>query len=148
MQQTNQYKLNLIESGDTFSAQPINENTEKLEGALLAQVQAIEDAKASGLQVVTGSYTGTGTYGSKNKNTLTFPFDPLVLILAQADSGHCAGVWLQGTSSGISYISDNDAATVILTWTDRSVSWQNPSGSLYQLNESGRTYRYIALGLN
>lgn len=34
MQQTGTYKLNLIETSDTFSPNPLNENTEKLEKAL------------------------------------------------------------------------------------------------------------------
>ena len=34
MQQTNQYQLNLIESGDTFSAAPLNENAETVAAVL------------------------------------------------------------------------------------------------------------------
>ena len=34
MQQTEKYKLNLIEKNDTFSPDPMNENMEKVEGAL------------------------------------------------------------------------------------------------------------------
>lgn len=40
MQQTNRYKLNLIDKADTFSPDPLNENTEKLEAQLAAEAQA------------------------------------------------------------------------------------------------------------
>ena len=41
MKQTNQYKLNLIESGDQFSPAPLNENAQKVEAALKAQNDAL-----------------------------------------------------------------------------------------------------------
>lgn len=47
MQQTNQYQLNLIETSDTFSPAPLNENAQKLEAALqggLAAATAHADA--------------------------------------------------------------------------------------------------------
>lgn len=55
MQYTNQYQFNLIESGDHFSAEPLNENAEKMEEVLGALQQKI------GEYFVFGSYTGDGT---------------------------------------------------------------------------------------
>lgn len=40
MQQTSKYKLNLIETSDRFSPDPLNENAEKLETQLAAETQA------------------------------------------------------------------------------------------------------------
>jgi len=40
MQQTKTYKLNLIETSDTFSPDPLNENTEKLEAEVSAEAAA------------------------------------------------------------------------------------------------------------
>lgn len=40
MQQTNQYQLNLIETSDTFSPAPLNENARKLDAAVAAEAQA------------------------------------------------------------------------------------------------------------
>lgn len=40
MQQTTKYKLNLIETSDPFSPAPLNENAQKLEGALSAETAA------------------------------------------------------------------------------------------------------------
>lgn len=44
---------------------------------------------AGGLQVETGSYNGAGTYSASNYNSLTFTFDPkIVLIYASYVSGY------------------------------------------------------------
>ena len=48
-----------------------------------AQTSADEKAK-----IQTGSYIGTGTYGSNNPNTLTFDFEPKLLIVSGAVNGH------------------------------------------------------------
>ena len=103
MQQTNQYKLNLIESGDHFSPIPLNENAQKVEDVLKNQsdalntlqaqhtqdiaalqtqlAQGIGTLTASALKIATGSYTGTNTYGSSNKNTLAFDFTPKLVFV-------------------------------------------------------------------
>ena len=38
-------------------------------------------------KIATGSYTGTGTYGSSNPNSLTFEFDPKIVFVYHAISG-------------------------------------------------------------
>ncbi len=50
MQQTNKYKLNLIEKDDTFSPDPLNDNMEKVEGALKAETGARQAADAAEAQ--------------------------------------------------------------------------------------------------
>ena len=50
MQQTNKYKLNLIEKDDTFSPDPLNDNMEKVEGALKAETGAWQAADAAEAQ--------------------------------------------------------------------------------------------------
>ena len=50
MQQTNKYKLNLIEKDDTFSPDPLNDNMEKVEGALMAETGARQAADAAEAQ--------------------------------------------------------------------------------------------------
>ena len=40
MQQTQTYKLNLIETSDTFSPAPLNENMEKVEAGISAEAAA------------------------------------------------------------------------------------------------------------
>ena len=55
MQQTNQYKLNLIEKTDTFSPDPLNENTEKVEAQLAAETLARTAADTAETQARTAA---------------------------------------------------------------------------------------------
>lgn len=65
MQQTETYKLNLIETSDTFSPAPLNENAQKIE----AQLQAVQTAQSvevaaldQRLTVLEGHKAAAGTY--------------------------------------------------------------------------------------
>lgn len=67
MQQTQKYKLNLIESSDPFLPDALNQNTQKLENALSAAIEghrAETNARLTVLEahkVVLGKYTGFRT---------------------------------------------------------------------------------------
>lgn len=110
-------------------------------------------------QVYTGSYVGTGTSGSSNPNTLTFPFVPkFVFICGETTTP------MQPGGGGASYIQaaflvynnpkcirvGNGVGTLgNVQWEGNSVSWYSEnltSAPFYQLNTSGITYDYVALG--
>jgi len=65
MQQTEKYKLDLIETGDPFSPDALNANAQKLEGEL-ARVDGERDAldgrvvKLENCRVLLGTYDGSG----------------------------------------------------------------------------------------
>lgn len=46
MQQTDKYKLNLMDRDDAFSPDPLNENMEKLEAAIVSEIAAGDAAEA------------------------------------------------------------------------------------------------------
>lgn len=97
----------------------------------------------SGARIATGSYTGTGTYGADNPNTLTLPFEPKVLIVSammDAQTGHTA--WIYGDSVG----AVNSSYAVILSWDNNTVSWYSPNSASYQLNGNALSYQYVAIG--
>ena len=58
MQQTTNYKLNLIETSDPFSPGPLNENAEKTETELAALDSRVTMLEAK--YIVFGTYTGDG----------------------------------------------------------------------------------------
>ena len=157
MQHTNQYQFNLIESGDTFSPQPLNENAEKMEQALAAakaEAAAATQALAATVPKITmGSYTGKGTSGQENKNSLTFGFKPYAVLVSQESSSSYYGVWVYGTTTGRSFTSESAMKNVHLDWSETGLSWYyddngTSSGAGYQLNANGKLYNYIAIGLN
>lgn len=83
------------------------------------------------VKMETGSYVGTGTYGADNPNELTFPFEPKLVIIMQ-DTGRSSGrIWAGNGHWG--------------TLEGNTLSWYE-STAANQMNTSGSTYYYVALG--
>lgn len=107
------------------------------------------------LRVAVGSYVGTGGSGASAPNSLTFDFQPmLVVVLADSSYSHCpANLFIrgQGNSSGLSVIdSSTDSADLVLSWVGTTLSWycdEPGNHPMLQLNEGGKTYRYFAIGM-
>lgn len=105
----------------------------------------------SPIHIETGSYTGTGTYGESNPNSLTFGFEPkLVLIYVDSPSGANGyfghGVAIQGSTVMWAY--GSVAYRCYTTWSGKTLSWycdHTNYTSIGQLNY-GVLYRYIAFG--
>ena len=102
------------------------------------------------VKIATGSYTGTGTYGSGNQNSLTFSFTPKIVIVygnsnASLENNGCKNPVIfinPSTTITISYANTNSG--IAITWGS-TVSWYS-SAALQQLNSSGATYYYLAIG--
>lgn len=104
-----------------------------------------------GARIEVGSYVGTGTYGKSNPNTITFEFEPkLVAIFAPAENGNNAHkLFMLRNVLGASILdSDGNNNGVIVTWSEKSVTWYayQSKSAQYQMNGSNYTYHYIAIG--
>ena len=105
-------------------------------------------------RIVTGNYVGTGTSGHKNPCSLTFDFTPKILLMhmsgtyAYSDYTHCM-VFVWGITNGFD-VGPSGSRTNEVTYSANTISWYNTSGNLSnawtQLNESGTTYWYTAIG--
>ena len=154
MQHTNQYQFNLIESGDTFSPQPLNENMESLDETLSMLNSTVDDLSQSHLKIAVGSYVGTGKNGASTPNRLTFPFAPKIVIIVADAQGCIYGgtIFLYGqTQSGnmSNSVNNNGSAyvsRVTLSWGENSVSWYSTYYPEVQMNLSDVTYRYLVIG--
>lgn len=94
------------------------------------------------VRIATGSYKGTGTYGSSNPNSLTFRFVPKFVFIQLSDDGNGYNFF---ACNGAKYAHYNQASRVPLTWDSTTLSWY--SGDVQtQLNQNNREYKYIALG--
>ena len=134
-------------------------------GVLDGVLQVWSKDRPVGTKIVTGSYVGTGTYGSGNRNRLVFPSPPKVIFISGAlrESNNSfvrngMAVMYSGVSDyvstlGMTYASSakntNDAT---ITWSGNEVSWwTSPSSSdasytqYAQLNGNGITYHYTAI---
>ena len=104
-------------------------------------------------QYETGSYVGTGTINPGGANSLTFNFNPKIIFIAPSSQTVSTSLFqsiafIQGCHFVISV--GNQATTttnpLYLTWSNNSVSWYSTLNAMAQLNNSGTTYNYIAIG--
>lgn len=102
------------------------------------------------VRIATGSYTGTGTYGVSNPNSLTFEFEPKILLVLSNDAtGGMLGIrGAQKATTGLATYQGRDN----ITFNQNVVSWYcidggNSSTSPYiQMNQASMSYYYIAIG--
>lgn len=155
--QTEHYKLNQWELTDSVVMAEFNADNAKLEQALL-------DLKASLPKFQSGSYVGTGAYGADNPTTLTFDFEPQVLIIVPQPVGTnnqqsitkaesvCTLVAIRGAAAApVSYDCNQyggnfEPAIVNLAWDGDTVSLYHNYYGFLQYNASDLTYRYLAIG--
>lgn len=119
-------------------------------------IQNAQDTADSKCLVETGSYVGTGTYGSDNKNSLTFGGVPKMLVVSAGASriysssrtntlmiilyGMTGLVMTSMDSSGT-----NNMTLVNISQSGSNISWYGSDTAEGQLNKSGTTYYYVAL---
>lgn len=126
----------------------------------------IPDLVAGRAQIATGSYTGTGTSGSSNPNTLTFDFKPKIVLISAAsgfdggsvgDSSYSVRQYhpaiairgqTQGFNNGYIHVNSWTEVKTTITWTDNGLKWYfSMSGyGAHQMNAPGTVYHYVAIG--
>lgn len=102
-------------------------------------------------RIAYGSYNGTGQFGESHKNSLSFDFTPVaVFVGAPGNTSDTAfpGALFRGMNQGHSDYSYSEGwdTQLHLTWQARGVSWYSTSDQYHQMNASGYTYYYVALG--
>ena len=103
-----------------------------------------DELKNSAVQLTSGTYVGTGTYGISNKNSLTFSFVPKLFVV-MSDSGYYSpSILYCGQPGKIGTY----GAGVAFVLSGNTISWYSSTngGVSAQANESGVTYYYIAIG--
>ena len=128
MQQTEHYSLNLIETSDTFTPQPLNENTQALD-AKLADLDTQAGSLNSRVSVLEQVRMVNGTYrGNWKDRVVSVGFTPRV-------------VWIGGTmmTSDTRIIVDEHVCAYI---TNGGFFLGSYGGN--SLNNSSRTYQYVA----
>lgn len=118
-------------------------------------------------QYEVGSYVGTGTYGSGSPNSLTFSFEPKVVLITSGATNSMIkpvfNIFINGcqygygnlflssinagsgtTGTNLNYIGYASSSVV---FSNQGISWFNlNSDASYQLNAPGIPYNYIAIG--
>lgn len=104
------------------------------------------------VKIETGSYVGTGTYGQSNPNTLTFPFEPKLVLIGIASTTARIGIAMNPLVRMLHLYDDNTSSNDItsfllhVTWSENTISYFSNGNYQEQFNQSGNTYYYIAIG--
>lgn len=93
----------------------------------------IEEVEAAQAKVYSGSYSGTGTYGSGNPNTISVQGTPKMAFIAES-----------GSSSGLMWGGSPTVGNVTFNASSGSLTWYASSASA-QYNTTGTNYYYMIL---
>lgn len=98
-----------------------------------------------GTQIEDGSYVGTGTYGSGSQNSLAIGFASKMIVIQGTDD---LAVIIVPSGRGSSLINVNNCTIRVLTAsiTGNVVEWYSTHTEEAQMNVSGQTYHYFAIG--
>ncbi len=123
---------------DAFKLEDFNSDNSIIDGAL-----------GLCLRCMYGTYTGTGQYGSSNKNTLTFEHPPKIVMIENSETNATGmSIFIWGVASPLmvtAHGSSQFTFPLFASYSDNTVSWYSNSGDYLQLNFSGYTYRYYGL---
>lgn len=114
------------------------------------------------INVAMGSYVGTGEHGKgstlldgdyDHSNVLTFDFLPKVILFARSYTRTTGIEAFRGLENNIVYrdsylvhLTEDTDEWSLFTWGENTVSWYSPDDAGAQLNSSGVTYHYVAIG--
>ena len=146
--------------GKWISSELLKSNNEAIDAKkanvedLTALSNSVNAALGSGgynCRITFGSYTGTGTYGSGNPNSLTTSFKPiLVFVHSQVDINskkEIPGMLFFPLTVGRNTFGEWE---ITVSWRDDGVNWYTThSGSVpatIQMNTAGTVYNYIVFG--
>lgn len=89
---------------------------------------------ANGIQIASGTYVGTGTYGTEHPNQIPLEFEPQLVLISKDQS---TMAW---------YCGDAVTGARVFTKSANALSWYSGNNAADQLNENGVTYSYFAIG--
>lgn len=121
----------------------------------LAELWSLINAKHARFEI--GYYTGTGTYGSDNKSSLTFTNEPkMVFITSLHPTSTTSSVYCEvafdwtalKVNSGkqkIFYNFRDNQLYVTLSNNNKTINWHSTQNATGQMNTNGYQYQYTAI---
>lgn len=126
-----------------------NKDKAEIEGKLGTKASKADVAEllAKAAKVETGSYTGTGSYGSSAPNHYTFDDSPQIVVIFDATDDRW-GMWVNGCDWLFHYeVAVNSADELNATLNDNTLSWYHSSSASDQLNSAGHKYMVVGFTL-
>jgi hypothetical protein len=115
-----------------------------IDGIRYQYLDTFNDIIAQTARIETGSYIGTGKYGSSNPCRLTFGFAPKYVSIWNRYEAQRHFFAVRGQVHGMSGETMTGTANFYITWGENNISWYSDD-DVGQFN-SGSTYYYIAIG--
>ena len=174
MTKTTNYNLNQWEAEDVIKREDFNADNAAIDAAIKAASTAAATAQSTAntaqstansagsaasaantnangrARFAHGTYAGSGNYGPGKPKTLTFSFEPKLVIISPTDSATTTAVSAYQEIVVLvkplsQYLLNKDAKYITLTWSANSVSLSSDVASA-QCDMSGKTYAYVAFG--
>lgn len=125
--------------------QAICDSLEQAENSITMLMPMLTEAG----KLETGSYTGTGATGSANPVVLSFSITPKLVVVQDNASVGFAVFVNPATRATSLYNTSVNAVQLTVAWTASGMSFYGTSSTsaAHNLNKSGDTYNYIAIGL-
>ena len=124
--------------------QAICDSLEQAENSITTLMPLLTEAG----KLETGSYTGTGATGSANPVVLSFSITPKLVVVQDNASVGFAVFVNPATKATSLYNTSVNAVNLTVAWTASGMSFYGTgSSAANNLNKSGDTYNYIAIGL-
>lgn len=147
MEQTSNYQLSQWDAEDRILREDFNADNVKTEAALAELATAQSELQAAlvncgNCRIESKTYTGTGTYGSSNKTTVTFDATPLIVFVGGFRGSYMC-LFPGHTYAKLVFASAEYDNRV--SWNGNSVSWYSSQSAGNQFNASETTYYVIAL---
>lgn len=144
----NLYKKDpILDGNDFFNIKTMmNDNWDKIDESVKAALDDIGDLQSEQVRIATGSYVGTGTYGASNPCSLTFDFAPRYIVITTGytmSSFASTDSWIRPVSSANGMAGSHPCT---ITWLENGITWYGDYSPDYQINKSGTTYYYLAIG--
>lgn len=101
-----------------------------------------------GARIEVGSYVGTGTYGKTNPNSLTFGFEPKLVLIRGVKPARGAALLIHGVEGSYIYWGYNTGSSyrqIVCTWNGKNLSFYANNSDCY-CNVQSDKYLYIAIG--
>lgn len=150
---TENYGLCQWEATDQVLREEFNQDNKKVDAALreltekdvsLEEKNTLLEAalsKCGNCRMYTTTYTGQG--GSVAKQSIAFPWLPLVVIIMGAD-GY---TMITTPEQKMIFVNPSSVYDFPATWTGNTLSWETKNYGANRMNELNMLYRVVAFGM-
>lgn len=151
MEFTQNYQLRKPGDADNVLVGDLNFNMDTLDDV----IKKMGNDVSSRARVVSGTYVGTGAFGSSSKNTLTFKILPKVVFIFHTSGGSSTPInlsaflimpFVSNANAPVIGPATGHTVSVASTQSNKKITWYSRDDAISQMNAENWTYTYVAIG--